>query len=592
MNELLNLCMGCMRPISKNATICPHCAYNSQIEQPSPFLPKRTVLQNRYIIGRVLSSCSDSATYIGFDTAENKVLSVVEFLPENLIIRQSGKADFTVKSEYTELFSSCLSSFKNLWKAVGEIGNPLAVNLVFDVFEENGTAYAVCQHTEGISLRDYFEERRDVMTWSEAYRSMLPVMTAVSKLHQMGFIHGEISPATVYVTNDGHFRLGGFSVAQSHGTYPEISQLPVGGYASLERYKDPSVLSFSSDVYSLVCIFYTCLTGQTPKNAQNCLTEPPFILPAEIQRRISPLACEVFANASLIFPTSRTSRVEELITAFSCRENIFAENTRPQFKAPSPIQSISSGAVKSTVSQSSAKPKYNLDIDFADGESKKEDKPKEEISNLSSGFSIVLKSFFSVLIILTLVFSTLYTTVLYKSMTIPFYEKVFGSLSFLPMNIDANKGEETTAENQQTTVAPTRESEFVTVADFTALSYEYIKQNAIFAQNYDIVFEFEYSDKFEKNEIIMQSIPAGEDVEIGTTIILYVSRGKETVVLKDVIGMDFDKAEKLLTDDGFEVSKRTLKNDGAQKSNEVYTMSLVAGIEFEKGTKIVLSVWE
>ncbi len=561
--------MGCMRPISENAVICPHCAYNSQSVQQAPYLKKGTVLKENYIVGKLLSASSDCTTYIGYDCAKSRTVKVIEFLPEKLITRQTGKTEITVKENYKELYGVCLSSFVNLWKTIGEIGNPLAVDEVYDIFNSGNTAYAICEYTEGITLRDFFDARGRCFSWSEAYHALLPIMSAVSKLHHMGTVHAEISPATIYVTKDGKFRLSGFGIPQSHGSVPELNRLPVGGYAPIERYDDPQLLSASSDVYSLACIFYTAVTGEVPMNAQKRITDSAISLPLEIQKRISPEAVEAFRQAVQVFPASRLKTVEELINSFGCKE---IEPVEFVSKKEEPNVLLSGYDVKP--SPTNTEPPASVTYE----------PPSEEKE--SSVLGIIIKSFVSVIIIAALIFTTLYTTFLYKKIDIPFYDNLLGSFSFLPMNIES---EEDTA---ATTEAQTTSPEIVSVADFTALSYEYIKQNAIFAQNYDLVYEFQYSDTYKKNEIISQSIPAGEDVEVGTTITIYVSRGKRSVVLRDVIGMNYDSAYAILTEDGFVVLKRNLKNDGTQTSGEVYTMSLVAGLEFEYGTEVVLSVWE
>ena len=48
----------------------------------------------------------------------------------------------------------------------------------------------------------------------------------------------------------------------------------------------------------------------------------------------------------------------------------------------------------------------------------------------------------------------------------------------------------------------------------------------------------------------------------------------------------------MLTGAGFDVKKVLLENDGTHEVGIVYTMSLVAGLQFEKGTSVTLSVWD
>ena len=87
MNENAKLCMSCMNFIDSESTICPHCGYNTLSVQHSPYLPKGTLLMGRYTAGKVISIASDKATYIGFDSEEDRVIKIHEFLPQNLIMR-------------------------------------------------------------------------------------------------------------------------------------------------------------------------------------------------------------------------------------------------------------------------------------------------------------------------------------------------------------------------------------------------------------------------------------------------------------------------------------------------------------------------
>ena len=57
------------------------------------------------------------------------------------------------------------------------------------------------------------------------------------------------------------------------------------------------------------------------------------------------------------------------------------------------------------------------------------------------------------------------------------------------------------------------------------------------------------------------------------------------------MGMEYEDAAELLTKDGFNVQKVVKKNNGTRVSGTVCTMSLVAGLEFEKGTTVTLTVW-
>lgn len=66
-----NLCIGCMKPLGTDER-CPHCGLNQEVYRPIPrCLSLGTLLQNRYVTGRVLGEGAFGITYIGWDTVLN-----------------------------------------------------------------------------------------------------------------------------------------------------------------------------------------------------------------------------------------------------------------------------------------------------------------------------------------------------------------------------------------------------------------------------------------------------------------------------------------------------------------------------------------
>ena len=557
--------------MSEEAVICPHCAHNCLTPQLPPYLPKGAYLTERYTVGKLLSASADKATYIGFDNTENKPVKIREFLPVNLIIRELDQESVTVRVGKEQFYEDCMQSFETLWKSLINLNSAPAFDDVYEVFFLNNTVYAVCEYSEGVSLKSYFESREKLLSWQKAVAAFKPLMYVLSQLHTMGIIHGDISPESITVGADGKLRLDSVNINQTHISQSEIEEKTVGGYAPIERCKDYSILSPATDIYSLMAVMYTAVTGLVPPPAAARVSGDTLMLPVKIEQRMPPLAAEAFYSAIQVFPSARTNDVELLIKALSEAEKEAVQNTN-QAEEPA-----GASPKADTVTPKTAEPKASEQKIIV---------PKDS----SSTAEIFLKSFITAVIVIVLVFVTLYSTVLYEYMSIPALDNMLSVASFLPINIDR----ETTEPEEETRTpetAPT-ETKYVTVADFKTLRYHDIKQNAVFNTNFDMVYIFEYSDEYEENAVISQSIPYGQSVPYGTTVELIISKGVEPVVLKDVIGLQFDDAKAVLEHDGFTVTKKLLENDGLQNAGEVFTMSHVAGLEFDKGTEITLSVWD
>lgn len=553
-----------MHFIDAEETICPDCGYNTLSVQHSPYLPKGTLLMGRYTAGKVISISADKATYMGFDSERQCAVKIHEFLPQSLIIREPDETAVTVRVKHEKLYYDCMNSFEALWSRLSGIDAP-AFDKVYDVFFSNNTVYSVCEYTDAITLKEYFDSREKLLSWQKACAAFRPVMNVLSQLHSMNIVHGDLSPVSVLVGADGKLRISSLNIPEAHGIYEEICQQPFMGYAPVERCKDQSLLSPATDIYSLTALMYTAVTGFVPPPSTARLGGDTLMFPASVESTMSAEALEAFFSAMEIYPSKRTDSIEKLMLSFFSSAH-----------APEAVQTQEND-------QNEKGRKVNKEEKAVKNE---KEKAKAESSSTSV---IFLKSFVTAVVVIVLVFVTMYATVLYDYMEIPALDNALSAFSFLPLNIDNEEAEETTVPaitQESTTVA-----EDVVVADFTSLRYQDIKQNAVFRKNFDIVYEFEYSDDFEENAVISQSIPFGETVKAGTTVTLVISKGVEPVILKDVIGMDYADAKAVLEDDGFVVKKKKLKNDGLQTPDQVFIMSLVAGLEFEKGTEVTLSVW-
>ncbi|MGN0587860.1 MAG: serine/threonine protein kinase, partial [Oscillospiraceae bacterium] len=62
-----NLCYGCMNPKDTDENgICKLCGYNESAPHLPSYLAPGTVLNERYIVGKLKSYNGESASYMGF----------------------------------------------------------------------------------------------------------------------------------------------------------------------------------------------------------------------------------------------------------------------------------------------------------------------------------------------------------------------------------------------------------------------------------------------------------------------------------------------------------------------------------------------
>lgn len=572
MSEQLKYCMGCMESIPYDSVICPQCGYNEETIQPAPFLEPGNLIMRKYLVGRVISIAPDSITYIGANVETGATVEVIEFFPQNIVTRNEGETEPTIKLGYDSMFSNCLQSFLNLWRGLDIFKDAKCLPNVLDIVDFNGTVYAICEHKDCISLSEYFKDSGQPLTWARAFSAFKPIMYALKKLNYAGIVHGALSPETILVGNDGKLHITGFSIPQCNSGLVEFSSKPAEGFAPIEIY-DTSGATPKTDVYSITALLYYSITLASPPEATLRVVKDTTTLPAAVANTLSKSVLDGLILGLSVHPENRFANFDELINALT------PANTEAQTAAVKQDNTIKAAYHKPLTQ----KEEIDLEIE-KENELKKELKKEKKDSASSVGLGI--KAFLSGFIICAIFFCGLYGTVIYKNYPIDFMDKILKPFSFLPLN-----GEQPTTESSTTVPVPT-EPNYITVADFVNNhTYDSIRSSSFFTENYKIIFETRESIEHPRGVIISQSIEPGASVLAGTEITLVVSLGTTKIKLPDVVGVNYLIASKTLTTAGFKVKYELLPNDGKHTVGEVFSMNKKVGELYESGTVITLSVW-
>lgn len=578
MTESKNYCMGCMKEMPQGETICPDCSYNALSPQRDPFLQKESIISDRYLVGKVEYFSSDSVTYIGRDMENDSIVSITEFYPEKIVSRLPSSSEVAIKIGYEEIFRACLQSFLDLWNELKEFSRVICLPTIIDVLVYNGTAYAISKYKDCITLESYFSERPPLSP-KKALSSFKPVIACLKKLNSVGIIHGSISPKSVCVGADGKLHITRFAIRQCYSSINEMRIKPNSGFTAFELYGNAPELDIQSDVYSTTALLYYAMTGKTPDDATKRAVKDEMVLPSSVAEKLSKDEITAIVKGMAVHKKNRLESLDELMGL------IYPKNDTVNNSANSPKPAAAQRPHRPIPVQNTQAVKVSRPEPVQQkGESNKALTNNELLVTMLKTFAVAFVS-------ICLIFTVLYTTVLYKSFEVPLMDSLFSWASFLPMNKEDS--EDVYNEDTTTTQAPNEQNRsYVTVPDFKVHTYDRIKSNEIFNRNFVIKYVMQPSKTHEKNTVISQSLNPGESVLSGSEITLVISEGIAQIELQSVIGMPYQQAKEKLEGAGFVVKKQTTENPGNETANEVYLMSKVAGLEFDEGTEIVLTVWD
>jgi serine/threonine protein kinase len=220
-----------------------------------------------YVLERVLGQGGFGITYLAKDTNLDQRVAIKEYLPVEVATRLS---DTTVRARTEELrdrYRWGLERFIQEARTLARFDHPNIVR-VLSVFEFNNTAYMVMRFEEGATLSNLLD-RRGAVPEAELLRLLLPILGGLELVHNAGFIHRDIKPDNILISNDGRAVLLDFgSARQSLGTSNTLTILIAPGYAPFEQYySDPSSQGPWTDIYGLGATCYRVVCGRPPMDA-------------------------------------------------------------------------------------------------------------------------------------------------------------------------------------------------------------------------------------------------------------------------------------------------------------------------------------
>ena len=310
--EKEKLCLRCMRKIGNN-TSCPYCRNDKNDIQKEPYLPLKTIVGGRYLVGKLVSTNGEGSTYNAFDMESKTPVTLRELYPKGIVSRGEGHYCLVNVGKASE-FIEAKDSFLKLWRKLATLKGYKALTPVYDVFEDLGTVYSVSEFLgEGQTLREYLlGKAQGYISWEEARVLFMPVLSAIGELHKEGIIHGGISPTTLVVDANGQMRITGYCTNDVRVEKTVLDCEIFDGYAAVEQYGLSSGIGTYTDIYAFAAVLYRTLIGSTPISAASRLTNDKLMIPGKFAEQLPAYVINALVNALQILPEDRTSSADSL----------------------------------------------------------------------------------------------------------------------------------------------------------------------------------------------------------------------------------------------------------------------------------------
>lgn len=227
---------------------------------------------NKYKVESILGSGGFGNTYLAIQVALGRKVAIKEFFMKDYCDRDESTSQIIIPTESSrQIVEKYKQKFLKEAQMIASLKNEHIIQ-IYDIFEENNTAYYVMEYIDGGSLKDKVEHNGP-MSECTSMTYIRQIAEALTYLHKHSILHLDIKPANILVDRGNRAILIDFGISKHYDSEGgQTSTTPAGvskGYAPIEQYQQGSISGFtpSTDVYSLGATLYFLLTGETPPEA-------------------------------------------------------------------------------------------------------------------------------------------------------------------------------------------------------------------------------------------------------------------------------------------------------------------------------------
>ncbi len=473
------------------------------------YLGKR--LDGRYEMRELIGVGGMAYVYKAYDCIDDRMVAV-----------KILKDEFLNNEEFTR-------RFRNESKAIAILNHPNIVK-VLDVGFGERLQYIVMEYIDGITLKEYLDQRRDIR-WKEAVHFAVQILRALQHAHDKGIVHRDIKPQNIMLLSDGTIKVTDFGIArlsrnELRATVDGEKAIGSVHYISPEQARG-DITDEKADLYSVGVALYEMLTGRLPFEADNAVSvaimqmqsEPtqPHLINEEIPEGLEQITMKAMQKDT----SKRYQSAAEMLSDF----DEFKKNPSIKFEY--------------TYFMDETPTRYVDAITRVRGESEVSEEDEGEAQGKKKLSTVaILGAVTAAVVVVCVVFLLLFS-------------QWFGG---------ADKEE-------------------IVVDNFVGMSYTQEVQVHPNIGKYNIHLETGYADE-PQDQVYKQEPAAGTPIKVGSTLTLYVSMGSRLEVVPNFIaGQNEGDVRSILVDAGFEVEK-------AEESSAQYPEGTVIRLEPGPGEKV------
>ena len=560
-------------------------------------------LDGRYEITELIGIGGMAEVYKAVDLLENRTVAVK-----------------ILKNEYADN-DDFVRRFRNESKAIAVLSHPNIVK-IYDVGFSDKIQFIVMEYIDGITLKEFMEQQ-GALKWKDSVHFITQILRALQHAHDRGIVHRDIKPQNIMLFPDGTIKVMDFGIARfAREEGKTMSDKAIGSvhYISPEQARG-DITDEKSDIYSVGVMLYEMLTGvkpfdgdtpiavalmhmqTTPRRPKRINDSIPDGLDEIVMRAMQKDASKRYQSASeMIKDIEDFKRDPSMVFEYDlpAAENESEEKTQYFDKPSDEKEADRKPRHMSEDDKPRKRRKPEPEYEEYDDDDDDDDDEEEEVSK-SSYFVVALTAIAAAVIIIVAVFIAIVVAKEFTNggttQTQPMvdlvgrdfnemrsrYEDSFSLVvekeEYNPdfpagtiISHSPKKDSPIMVGNSEVRAVVSKGARMVNVPNTYTIEAN-TATSMIEGQGLKYSLVMQNSDE-EANHVIKTDPERNTLVEVGSTVLVYVSLGPEEydIVMPDVVGMELVESVQLLEGKGFTVVSE--KEDSVAPANEVTAQSI------------------
>ncbi len=278
-------------------------------------------LQNgKYVVKSILSSGGFGNTYVIEDKQFQDKFVLKELFIKGINDRNDDCTTVSVSNNVNlKLFESQKEKFKKEARRLRHLNNKHIVR-VYDLFDENETAYYVMDYIDGESLSSRLKRTKTPLTEQEVMSILSQVLDALEEVHDLKIWHLDLKPGNILIDKNGNAVLIDFGASKQLGgaegyetTTSSMCYTP--GYAPSEQVdQNMDRIGPWTDLYAVGATLYNLLTCKQPPTVSEIQEGNAFAFPPNLSEKMRKLIAWMMSPARKNRPQS-VAEVKNFLSA-------------------------------------------------------------------------------------------------------------------------------------------------------------------------------------------------------------------------------------------------------------------------------------